>query len=111
KLPVIGFKFGPGSVGNTGKNLTCDAALTTPLVSKKQIANMSFTSLSSTTAGDGEIYYGTAQKNKNDPSEIAVTFVLKYNSDHNVKEFFPNGTSIPEPPEFRYEVDRVLIRC
>ena len=32
-------------------------------------------------------------------------------SDHNVNEFFPQGISIPDPPDFRTEVDHVLLKC
>ncbi len=34
-----------------------------------------------------------------------------FNKDRNVKDFFPQGTSIPDPPNFRTEVDEVLLKC
>jgi Caspase domain/PDZ domain len=110
-ISTVGFAVNPGSVGNSGRDIACDATLSTPLVSKKQILNMSFTSLSSTTSGDGEIFYTPARKVQADPNQLEITVVLNYLSDHNVKDFFPQGTSIPDPPSFRQEVDRILISC
>ena len=37
--------------------------------------------------------------------------IIHNNSDHNVKEFLPQGISIPDPPNFRTEVDHVLLKC
>jgi hypothetical protein len=110
-ISVIGFEIRPGTVGSTARNIVCDDALGTPLASKKQIANMNFTSLSSMVGGDGEIFYGPAQKSQSDPHQIEVTMVFKLFSDHNVKESFSAGVSIPDPPHYRQELDRVLIKC
>ena len=46
KISTVGFEIQPGSVGQTGRTIVCDAPLSTPLVSKKQMAKMDFTSLS-----------------------------------------------------------------
>src|SRR5262249_40312631 len=51
----------PGSVADTGKNIFCDEQLRTPLVTKKQLASMSFQHLSSTADGKGEMYYTALQ--------------------------------------------------
>ena len=37
--------------------------------------------------------------------------ILRNNSDHNVKEFLPPEIAIPNPPNFRTEVDHVLLKC
>jgi hypothetical protein len=37
--------------------------------------------------------------------------IIRNRDDHNVKEFFPPDVSIPNPPNFRTEVDSVIIRC
>jgi hypothetical protein len=110
-ISTVGFPVKPGSIGYSGRDLACDATLSTPLVTKKQIADMSFSSLSSTNSGDGEIFYTPARKDPADPNRFEITLILKYVSDHNVKEFFPQGVSIPDPPNFGQEVDRVLISC
>ena len=45
---AIGVTLGPGSVGLTARNIACHAEFATPLISKGQLAEMKFTSLSST---------------------------------------------------------------
>jgi hypothetical protein len=110
-VSTIGLTVQPGSVGNTGRNIACDETVATPLVSKKQMAKMDFASLSSTIDGNGEILYGPARKSRSDPNQMEVVAIFKNFADRNVKEFFPAGTSIPDPPNYRQEVDLILIRC
>jgi hypothetical protein len=98
-------------VGYTAKTIACAGTISTPLVSKKQMAKMDFASLQSTVDGSGEILYGSAQKGKSDPNEMEVVTVFSNSADRNVKEFFPVGTSIPDPPNYRQEVDLIKIRC
>ena len=61
---AIGVMLGPGTVGLTGKNLLCHTELATPLISKRQLAEMKFTSLSSTSSGDGEMFFGPSQNSQ-----------------------------------------------
>jgi hypothetical protein len=42
---------------------------------------------------------------------MEVVGIFKNFADRNVKDFFPAGTSIPDPPNYRQEVDLILIRC
>jgi hypothetical protein len=81
------------------------------LVSKKQMAKMDFISLSSTLDGNGEILYQPPRKDRSDPNQLEIIHVFRNFSDRNVKEFFPEGVAIPDPPNYREEVDLVLIRC
>ena len=55
--------------------------------------------------------YGSVQKSRNDPDQVEVVTIFKNFVDHNVKDFFPAGTSIWDPPNYRYEVDLMLLRC
>jgi hypothetical protein len=110
-IATVGFTVQPGSIGYTGRNIACNETVATPLVSKKQMAKMDFASLSSTIDGTGEILYGSVQKSRSDPDQVEAVTIWKYFADHNVKEFFPAGTFIPDPPNYRYEVDLMLIRC
>jgi hypothetical protein len=111
KIATLGFEIKPGSVGQTGRNIACDAALRTPLASKKQLAKMEFTSLSSSLDGNAEIFYGPPRKSRDIPNQVEVITVFKNLADHNVKEFLPEGFSIPDPPNFRNEVDLMVIGC
>ena len=98
-------------MGYTGRNIACNETIATPLVSKKQMTKMDFTSLSSSTDGTGEILYAPAQKSRSDPNQMEVVGIFKNFADHNVKDYFPAGASIPDPPNYRQEVDLILIRC
>jgi uncharacterized caspase-like protein len=57
----IGLAIKPGMVAATAQNIVCDEKFRTPFVGKKQLASMSFTDLSSTVNGEGEIYYQAIQ--------------------------------------------------
>ena len=79
-----------------GNALSANENLSTPLVSKEQIAAMKFNSLASTPSGDGDIFYGRSQSTPDAQNEKAALFILRLNKDRNVKDFFPQGTSIPD---------------
>jgi hypothetical protein len=83
----------------------------TPLISKGQLAEMKFTSLASTPSGDGEMFFGPSQTSQNVPDQKEIVSIVRYNSDHNIKDYFPQGISISDPPNFRTEVDHVLFKC
>ena len=105
---AIGVTFAPGSVASSGRNIACHRELGTPLISKDQLAEMKFTLLSSTPSGDAEIFLGSSQISQNVQDEKEIVLIFHNNTDHNVKDFLPQGTSIPDPPNFRTEVDHVL---
>jgi Caspase domain/PDZ domain len=107
----IGVTLQPGSVGLTAKNIACHAEMATPLISKGQLKEMKFTSLANTPAGDGEIFFGPSQTSQNIQDQKEIVLILQNTADHNVKEFLPTGISIPDPPNFRTEVDHVLLKC
>ncbi len=105
----IGITLQPGSFGLIARNIACHVEFATPLISKNQLAEMKFTSLSS--AADGEIFFGISQPSQSVQDQKEVVALFQYNADRNVKEFLPEGTSIPDPPNFRTEVDHVLLKC
>ena len=72
---------------------------------------MKFKSLSSTIAGDGDIFYELSQRDQDIQNTKQVTMILRYNTDHNIKDFFQPDTSIPNPASYRIEVDHVLLHC
>jgi uncharacterized caspase-like protein len=106
----IGMQLQPGSIGWTARNIVCHQETGTPLVSKSELAEMKFTSLASTVAGDGEIFFKLSQVSQEVQDQKAVILIIRNNADHNVTEFMA-GVSIPDPPNFRTEVDRVLLKC
>ena len=108
---IGGITFEPGSVSSSAKNIVCHAEFATPLISRSQLAEMKFTLLSSTDSGDGEIFFAPSQTSQNVQDQKEFVLIFRLNSDHNVMDFFPEGISIPHPPNFRTEVDHVLIKC
>jgi hypothetical protein len=98
---TIGQKLIPGSIASVAKNIVCHEEFATPMISKHQLAEMKFTSLSSTVTGDGEILFGPSQTSQNVQDQREIVLIIRNNSDRNVKEFFPQGISIPDPPDFR----------
>jgi predicted metalloprotease with PDZ domain len=101
----------PGAVGLTAKNIACHAETATPLVSKGQLKEMKFTPLANTPAGDGEIFFDPSQTSQNVQDQKEIILILQNNFNHNVKEFLPPEIAIPNPPDFRTEVDHVLLKC
>jgi hypothetical protein len=53
----IGGSINPGTVAETARNILCNDAFITPLVTKSDLATSKFASLSSTVKGDGQIFY------------------------------------------------------
>jgi hypothetical protein len=108
----IGVALGPGSVGLAARNIACHNELGTPLISKGQLAEMRFALLASLPSpGDGEIFLGPSQTSQDVQDQKEIVLILRNNSDHNVKDFFSAGISILDPPNFRTEVDHVLLKC
>ena len=107
----IGITLVPGSVGLVARNIACHAELATPLISKGQLKEMKFASLFSTASGDGEIFFGPSQTSQNVQDQKEIVVILRNNEDRNVNDFYPKGISIPDPPNFRTEVDHVLLKC
>jgi hypothetical protein len=105
----IGTTVVPGSINASTRNIVCHNDLRTPLFSKDQLAAMKFTSVASTTTGDGDIFYAPIQHNMNaqdDVKEFAA--IIRYHDD--VLLSFPN-ISFPDVPKYRMRVDRIKIRC
>jgi len=100
----------PGSIARLALNILCDEKLRTPLVTKKQVAGMRFHPLSSTAAGDGEMYYSQTANSGSNEQQKDVLLVLKHQKDRNVKDDFP-GVSAPDFPNYRVAVNRVLVKC
>ena len=107
----VGDKLPPGSVGLAGRYIVCNEEIATPLVSKKQIAEMKFVSLSSTATGDGDLFYGVPlQRSSNDQDEKEVLFIVKNHKDHSIGEFL-KGAVIANAPNYRIEVDHTRLKC
>jgi hypothetical protein len=102
-------KIAAGSVSYSLMRLACNENLNTPSVSKTELSKMSFSSLSSTLSGDGDLFYKTLPNNSEIENEKQFLFVMRYYQDRPVA--FAPGTSIPEVPSYRTEIDKVRLDC
>jgi len=67
------------------RNILCDEELRTPLVRKQELLATKFASLSSMSAGDGELFYKVyGNSPKNEENQIVV--IARYNKSTNLKE-------------------------
>jgi hypothetical protein len=107
----IGTKLSAGSPALTARNITCHEENATPLVSKKELAEFKFQSLSSTAAGDGEIFYKIIKSANDVPNERQVLVIFKFYSDHSINDMLPQTFSIPEPPHYRTEIGHIVVKC
>ena len=89
----------------------CHEEHRTPLVSKRQVSDMKFRSLSSTFNGDGEIFLEQSPSSQDVQNQKQVLVIVRFISDHNLNIFFRQGTSIPDPPNYRTEVSTHMIKC
>ena len=70
---------------------------------------MRFNSLSSTSSGDGDLFYEPLSVEPAAGNQRELLFVLHYFQDRAVA--LAPGTSIPEVPNYRTEVDKVRVEC
>jgi len=102
-----GAAFAPGSIESATQRILCDDGIRTPLVDKQDLAEMRFSSLSSTVAGDGEIFYALAQ-NGLQPRQREVSVVTQL---HRARELDLSGQRPPDVPPYRTQVSRVEVNC
>jgi hypothetical protein len=103
----IGVALMPGSVGLTARNIVCHDDLRTPLVTKRQLASMAFASVSSTLAGDGEIFYAPVPNVIRAQDQRELLFIIKFTDDRKLE--FPGVSA--DLPIYRTEIDRIKLQC
>src|SRR5262245_19361549 len=109
-LSALGATIATGSINSVARTLVCDEELRTPLVSKIQLADMKFSSLSSTTQGDGDVFYTPIIRggmNTQDQKEAIVA--IRYYEDRTPNITVP--ASVPELQKYRIEVSRIKFQC
>lgn len=105
----IGSAVVPGSVVDTLRNIVCNDQSYTPLFGKKELASNKFRSLSSTIAGDGDMFFVQTEGGTNTINEKDVIIIFRMLEDH--KTVLPSGISFEDEPSYRTEIDRDLLRC
>jgi uncharacterized caspase-like protein len=105
----IGSAVNPGTVVYTLRNIVCYDQSHTPLFGKKELASNKFTSLSSTVAGDGDVFFVQTEGGMNTINQKDVIVIFRMHDDHTV--YLPPGISFADVPTYRTEIDRDLLRC
>jgi uncharacterized caspase-like protein len=103
----VGSWFTPGSVASSTQRILCDERIRTPLVGKQELAKMQFTSLASTVAGDGNMFFAFAQ-NDSSADQREVTLVTKFD---NTRELRLPSKPLPGIPPYLIEVSGVRVDC
>ena len=78
----MGSAVASGTVLDTLRKIICNQQSHTPLVGKKELAAMKFTSVSSTVAGDGEVLFAPTPGGMNTANQKDVIVIFKMREDH-----------------------------
>jgi hypothetical protein len=101
----IGMSIPPGSVGATARNILCHDELRTSMLGKKQLSAMNFASLSSTAAGDGDIFYVPIDTGARDDDLRDMIIIFRMHQDVGYQG--PDTSLAERLPKYRIEVDIV----
>lgn len=99
----------PGTILSIGAHLICDEQLRTSL--SQQMANTKLSYLTTTSSGDGEIFYGPTTKSSDLAYQIELLFIIKFHEDHGFAEVFPGQTVIGLPPSYRTFAEPLQLNC
>jgi Caspase domain len=100
--------FRPGSIAAATQRIVCNEGLRTPLLGKQELAAMKFSSLSSTIAGDGDMFYDLVQKETGAAGAAEVNVISKF---HNDREISLSARPVSGVPSYRTQVSRFRIDC
>jgi hypothetical protein len=102
----VGAAVTSGSVGSSIRNLACNEDLGTPIIGKDRLTKMNFESLSSTIAGDGDIFFETLREIS--PNEKSFLFIIRFYSDKKIS-FGP--IQLADLPDYRTSVEKGRLLC
>jgi len=99
----------PGSVASTAERYVCDESLRTPLVDKRRLAAMTFSYLSTSPSGDGDLYYESLQSDDSEQRELL--YIFKSSNDRDAGAALTPPREIPGAANVRTSVSRLRIKC
>jgi uncharacterized caspase-like protein len=102
-------KIAPGTIALSARSIACYQEATIPAATKSQLSKMKFESLSSTDAGDGEIFYKVLSAKRGRQNEKQLLFIIRFFSERDVP--LVANASIPNSPKYRTEVDTAILNC
>lgn len=111
-----GISLSAGSVGNSIRNLACNEGIGTPSVGKDRLSLMNFKSLSSTVAGDGDLFFEPLRDMDNNPNEKNLLFVFRYYDERKIQlpiepAALANLVNLNDLPSYRTQLDNVRLLC
>lgn len=108
---AIGVPLSPGSVGSSASYVVCHDAIGTPSVGKEQLAAMKFHSLQTLADGGGELFSELVQRPHYEKDQREALLIGRYFADRSIMNLLAPDFSIPDPPNYRFEIDDVLFKC
>jgi hypothetical protein len=101
----------PGTIIFIAEQGLCNGRLEVPVVSKDQLAKMSFKYLSTTTNGDGDLYYALTETKSDALYRNGAIFIAKSYGDHKFADLFPGQNVLGLPSSYRTFAETVQLDC
>jgi hypothetical protein len=105
---AIGGSFTPGSIAALTQKIVCNEEMRTPLLRKQELAAMTFSSLSSTTSGDGDVFYTLAQNEASVAGAREINLIVRLHDDAEVSL---SKRPVSNSPLHRTQVSRIRLDC
>jgi hypothetical protein len=111
-LPLsIGTMVRPGTVAAAARNILCNNEFKTPLVGKSDPDWDKIISLSSTTQGEGEIFYMPLSEKISEVNTVRPTIIIKFHEDWSLSDVLTKDTVLEDPPQYGYLVGKMEMYC
>jgi uncharacterized caspase-like protein len=112
----VGLTLSAGSVGDAIRVLACNEGIGTPSVGKDRLSLMNFRSLSSTVAGDGDLFFEPLRDLDDNSNEKNLLFVFRYNDERKIPlpiepAAIANLVDLNNLPSYRIQLDNVRLLC
>jgi hypothetical protein len=88
----IGAKVAPGTVISKAERILCDEKTRTALIANREGSDKTFTYLSSTATGDGDIFYDKPRASLDSSYQSDLPVLVKLHDKHTFADLFPGPT-------------------
>ena len=108
----VGGKVVPNTVISMAQRILCDGRMRAELISNRQPPEKDFSHLSSTAAGDGDIFYGPPIAISNLPYQAELLALVKFHDEHRFTDLYPGQHVLGLPTtRFRAYVQPMKLNC
>lgn len=101
----------PGSILSIGKNLVCTELLRQRSLSTEQLTKMSFSYLTGTPTGDGDIYFLQNKSSSDTPHRGNAIFIVKLHNDREMAGLFSKSSVLGLPGAYRTLAEPLQFDC